>query len=339
MWLAKEWRSTCGDDPARVDAGRQRHLLQQQREALPRHRPARLAAGEQPAGRVRRPGRHQRRRRARAASDSGTTRSRPPLPRTSSSAASPASAARGRASSSETRRPVAYRISSAAAASSPAGAGRARGRGEQRVDLRLGEVFRQAARQARRDRAARVGIVGAHALAQQEAVELAQRRQPPRRGARRRRRPRQLRAHVGAQVSARRPRPAPRRARAAKAGEIGQVGGVGRQRVARRARARPPASPGTPRCGGPSHRRPPRAGRGCREAVVRQHLSGSWLRHAARRRECAECAERAAGSTTGMRRAPARRAIATISPAPARPGTAASLPAAAAGILARARLC
>ncbi len=60
---------------------------------------------------------------------------------------------------------------------------RPRGRGgQQRRHLRLGQVFRQRARQARRVQRLR-RVVRAHPFAQQEAVELPQAGQPPRRGA------------------------------------------------------------------------------------------------------------------------------------------------------------
>ena len=183
MWLAKEWRSTCGESRRRIEAGGKRRLTHDYVESLPGQRPGRIAAGKQePAGRaVRR-----------------SAPPRPPAPRRKAAPGvpcrpcrapaaappGPASAVRGSASSSETRRPVAYsnlerrhghrprRPGSAAAAASSVP-----------LPPRAGISAGGAAGAA--TRASAVGIVRPHPLAHEEQEKLPQAAQPPRRTARR----------------------------------------------------------------------------------------------------------------------------------------------------------
>jgi hypothetical protein len=112
-------------------------------------------------------------------------------------------------------------------------AGQARGAGDQHLHLRFRQRLGQAGRQAGAVEQRR-GVVGPEPLAAQESVELPERRQPTRRGARR-----QAGVGQGAEVIAQGVRPGGggllHPGAAGEGGEVQQVGAVGGERVGRRA--------------------------------------------------------------------------------------------------------
>ena len=180
-WVAKAWRSTCGRDPARVEAGAHGERLQQLRHPL---------GGEVPRARVRgedvaRAGRLARleprgERRAR-----GIVERRETLLRPLAADEQEATVAVDRrdGEGSELGNPQSRGVEQLDDRDEPARGhrvGRGARRGDQRLDLGDAEDARQPAPAPRRVERGR-RVVGAHALLDQEAEELAQAGTPARR--------------------------------------------------------------------------------------------------------------------------------------------------------------